>query len=175
MALNSWIAFLVAALITALTPGQAILLAVSNSLERGRHRAMMSSRGKLVGVLVICWASAAGLGMLIKSTPGALKVIKFVGVFTLQGLTVATTNPKSILFVSAMFPQSAGTGAGLPMRFFIMTCTYAASSVVTHASFIVTARWASMKLQRHGSAKLARRLGGTLFIGLGISVLLVRV
>jgi threonine/homoserine/homoserine lactone efflux protein len=207
MDLDTWTTFLVASLVTAFMPGQAILLAISNSLDYGISRALISSGGNVFGILLLAGATAVGLGMLVQQTPGALQAVKVLGALYLvylglqpwrnagrvqvdgnsaplvrprtrlalflQGVIVATSNPKGILFFCALFPQFARSGPGMAQRFVVMTCTFAACTVVAHGFFIMSAPWVSIRLGRHANAALGRKIGGALFIVLGLSMLRV--
>ncbi len=204
MDIESWTAFLLASLVTAFTPGQAILLAMSNALERGRSQALLSSGGNLAGLLLVAAATAAGLGLLMRAAPGVLHALRIAGALYLiylglqpwwparhragahatrrpaptkralfmQGLTVAATNPKGILFFGALFPQFVGAGPGLASRFLVLTLTFAGCTLAAHLFFIMAAPWAGMRLRGRISPAGARKAGGALFVLLGIGLLL---
>lgn len=204
MSADTWSAFLLASLVTAFTPGQAILLAISNALERGRLQALISSCGNVAGLFLVAGITSTGLGALMRHTPGALQALKVAGALYLvylglqawrhtppvrsaaagtapalgrrqlfmQGLTVAASNPKSILFFGALFPQFAGSGPGLPWRFAMLTASFAACTLLAHAVYILGARWASGRFKDGVDARLARRCGGVLFVLMGLGMLL---
>lgn len=206
MDLHTWSAFLLASLVTAFTPGQAVLLAVSNALELGRRRAMFGSLGNAAGLLLLAGATLGGLGLLLRAWPAAFEALKLLGAcylvwlgvrawrpvaaapaagggprqvasamrIFLQGLGVALTNPKGILFFGALFPQFARTGEGLAGRFALMTATFVACAVCAHLCFIAAAPWARRKLASRRAGSLVRRLGGLLFILLGLAMLRLR-
>lgn len=89
----------------------------------------------------------------------------------MNGLMVALSNPKSVLFISAVFPQFMPEHAMGVEPFVLLTSTFAACAVLSHLSYVALAgrvsRW-------FGSPRRARALNKTLgvtFIGLGLGVL----
>lgn len=202
MAPDSWTAFLLASLVTAFTPGQAILLALSNALERGRSLALVSSCGNVAGLFLVASVAATGLGLLMQELPWTLQALRIGGALYLiylglqpwwpaqpgrsaprapartrralfmQGLTVAATNPKGILFFAALFPQFVGAGPGLAWRFLALTLTFAACTLIAHGVYILAAPWAGTRMQGRLDPAFARKLGGVLFILLGLGLLL---
>jgi len=201
MDIDSWFAFLLASLITAFTPGQAVLLTIANTIERGRRQALIGSSGNVAGLLLVAAATCTGLGVLMRQTPGALQALKAAGAIYLvylglqawrqpdpartlaagramtrrglflQGVTVAATNPKGILFFAALFPQFAGDGPGLAWRFAVLASTFSACTMGAHVAYIVGARWASGRVGTRIDAALARRCSGVLFVLLGAGLL----
>lgn len=197
MALETWLAFLLTSLVTAFTPGQAVLLAVSNALALGRRRALLGSLGNATGLLVLGAATLSGIGLLLRAYPPLFDAIKLFGagyllwlgvqpwlakarartspahagsVF-LQGLVVALANPKAILFFAALFPQFVPAGSGLSLGFVAMTATFVACALVAHVCYIALAPWSAGKLAQGKGAQAARKAGGLLFIALGLGML----
>ncbi|HEX8406261.1 MAG TPA: LysE family translocator [Duganella sp.] len=205
MDFGTWFAFFLASLVTAFLPGQAILLAVANSLEYGRRKALASSLGNAVGIVLLALATLAGLGLLLREHPLAFDAIKLCGALYLvwlgvsqwraagrtqplafasttpgggaglfaQGVLVAITNPKSILFFAALFPQFVDAGQGMLPRFALMTATFAGCAVTAHVCFIAAAPWAASRLREGGAARAARRIGAVLFVAVGLGMLLL--
>ncbi|RLM53070.1 hypothetical protein DVK02_15275 [Halobellus sp. Atlit-31R] len=85
---------------------------------------------------------------------------------------MAATNPKGILFFAALFPQFVGTGPGLAWRFLALTLSFAACTLAAHGFYILAAPWASMRLRGRLSPAVGRKLGGALFVLLGLGLLL---
>lgn len=201
MDIDRWTAFLLASLVTAFTPGQAVLLTIANTLERGRRQALISASGNVIGLLLVAAATCTGLGVLMRQTPGALQALEAAGALYLvylglkawwqpqpahlaggqsatthwglflQGVTVAATNPKGILFFAALFPQFAGDGPGLARRFAILTTTFALCAMSAHLTYIAGAGWARGRAGVRIDARLARRCSGLLFVLLGVGLL----
>jgi homoserine/homoserine lactone efflux protein len=91
-----------------------------------------------------------------------------------EGLLVAISNPKAILFFTALFPQFLDPGLPLAPQFTLMVGTFMALSFATLMAYGSLARQIACWL---GSAKRARwvnRFMGSAFIGLGVSLLRLR-
>lgn len=136
------LAFVPAALALNLTPGADMMFCLGQGLRAGPRAAVAASAGISVGAF--CHAGLAGLGLsaLIAALPGALEVIRWIGVAYLlalavqvlrtppgagvpgrgaaqpahrafaQGLLVNLSNPKVILFVLAFVPQFVDPARG---------------------------------------------------------------
>lgn len=91
-----------------------------------------------------------------------------------QGLGVALTNPKSILFFSALFPQFLVQGEPLLGQYLLLTTTFTACALLSHFSYVLLARLLKGQLARPERARLFNRLSGGVFIVLGLSLLRLR-
>ena len=208
MVFSDWLAFLLVSLFVTFTPGPGVLLAVSNSLSVGPGRAMISSVGNAVGLLLVSTAATAGLGVVLQTSATAFLVLKLLGagylvylgirqwrsggaMFTEQsgaqaragastwklfgnGLTVALTNPKAILFFTALFPQFMHAGAGAAQQFVMLTVTFAGCAVFAHAVYVLLARSVKGRLAEPRRARLLNRVFGGSFVLLGVSLLGLR-
>lgn len=90
----------------------------------------------------------------------------------MRGLAVACSNPKSILFFTAVFPQF------LPMRqitgphFLLLSLTFVACMFVSHASYVLLAAKAGTHLLNGGGMRVLRRFMGALFVLMAAGLLL---
>lgn len=91
-----------------------------------------------------------------------------------QGLAIAVTNPKSILFFSALFPQFLIHEAPILEQFGVLTATFAACTMVSHAFYVLLARAFKSQLARPHGARLFNRISGGTFVLLGLSLLGLR-
>ncbi|SOD54575.1 LysE family translocator [Pseudoxanthomonas wuyuanensis] len=91
----------------------------------------------------------------------------------LQGLLVAATNPKSILFFTALLPQFMRQDAPMLRQFLALTLTFAACTALSHLCYVAMARG----LERWFAGRRAlwfNRLSGMAFVLLGIGLLRLR-
>lgn len=88
MTLSLWLAFLALALVTTFSPGPAVLLAVSSTLELGPRRAAYGSAGNAVGVFLVACVAVGGVGMLFQAWPSAFVALKLAGALYLAWLGV---------------------------------------------------------------------------------------
>ncbi|RYF39095.1 MAG: LysE family translocator [Comamonadaceae bacterium] len=86
-----------------------------------------------------------------------------------QGLGVSLTNPKAILFFSALFPQFIVAGTPLLTQYLVLTATFAACALVSHAFYI--GLLSLVKLHIQARARLFNRIVGGTFITLGLGLL----
>ena len=91
-----------------------------------------------------------------------------------HGLTVAVTNPKSILFFSALFPQFLRPDAPLLQQFLVLTATFAACTVLSHAFYVLLARGVKHGFSNPQRVRLFNRVSGGTFVVLGLGMLKLR-
>jgi homoserine/homoserine lactone efflux protein len=87
-----------------------------------------------------------------------------------QGLLVAGTNPKSILFFTALFPQFIKPEVSVPEQFLVLTLTFAGCAIVSHCFYVTLARHIKGWFSSDARVKLFNRVSGGAFVVLGISV-----
>ncbi|WP_409028637.1 LysE family transporter [Janthinobacterium sp. SUN098] len=91
-----------------------------------------------------------------------------------QGLTVALTNPKAILFFSALFPQFITPGEPVAIQFTVLTTSFVACAMLAHLFYANLARLLKTQLATPGRARLFNRITGGAFVLLGLSLLRLR-
>lgn len=205
MTTSAWLLFLTISLVTALSPGPGILLAVSNAVAWGARKTLWSSAGNVLGVFSVSAAAMAGLGTLLHTSAWLFAVLKVVGAVYLvylgwrqwtsktsmfdtplptdtqpektnaamfrQGLLVALTNPKSILFFTALFPQFIRPEAPVLPQFLALTSAFAACVLTSHLTYVLLARHTHRWFGTPGRARVFNRLCGGAFGLLGLSLL----
>jgi homoserine/homoserine lactone efflux protein len=91
-----------------------------------------------------------------------------------QGLGVALTNPKSILFFSALFPQFVTPGEPIFGQYLFLTATFTTIALISHAFYVVLVRAVKGRLASPAHARTFNRVSGGLFVLLGLSLLRLR-
>jgi len=91
--------------------------------------------------------------------------------FFMEGFLIAMTNPKAILFFTALFPQFINTQQALVPQFLIMTFTFMVISFVALVSYGLLAKKAKGWLSTEQRAKWFNRTLGSLFVVIGIGLL----
>lgn len=83
MALETWVAFVIASLILTITPGPSILLGVVHSLKYGVKPTIATALGDISANFMQMLIVAVGLGALIAASETAFQIIKWFGVIVL--------------------------------------------------------------------------------------------
>lgn len=91
-----------------------------------------------------------------------------------EALLVATTNPKAILFFTALFPQFIDAGAPLLAQFLVLTGIFMAISFSSLVSYAFVARRARHLFVQPLFARWGKRLVGAVFIAFGAALLTLR-
>lgn len=209
MTLPHWLLFCGVSLLMCFTPGPAVLLAISNSMDVGARRTAFSSVGSSAGIYLVSGLAMLGMGAILSMSANAFLVMKVVGAMYLiwlgvkrwrskdalissdagnaaptdrrerknwqllvQGLGVSLTNPKSILFFSALFPQFIVPGEPLFTQYLLLTTTFAICALISHAFYVALISL----VKRHvvARARLFNRIVGGTFIALGLGLLNTR-
>lgn len=208
MTLTHWLVFCGVSLLMCFTPGPAVLLAVSNSVDVGARRTAFSSLGSTLGIFAVSGLAMIGMGTVLALSANAFLVMKVAGAAYLiwlgikrwrskealiasdagtaptqrrerknwqlvaQGLTVSLTNPKAILFFSALFPQFIVPGEPLFAQYLLLTTTFAVCALVSHAFYV--ALISLVKAHVVERAQLFNRIVGGTFMALGLGLLQTR-
>lgn len=91
-----------------------------------------------------------------------------------EGFFIATTNPKAVIFFTALFPLFIDTGSPVLPQFLILTLTFMLYSF----AFLVAYGWFSKSIKRY--LKTSKRLDwfhkitGGVFISMGLGLLTIR-
>lgn len=191
-------AFLLASLVLAVTPGPAVLYVVTRSLVQGRRSGLVSVAGIALGNLGNVVAVSIGLAALFAVSAVAFSVVKFAGAAYLaylgvqmlrsaplgnaapvpaavplarvfaDGFVVALFNPKTTIFFAAFLPQFLDAEASPMWQGLTLGFLFVAIATVTDSAYAVAVSLAAPALRGSRARHLGRRLGGGIFIGLGI-------
>lgn len=210
MDVTTWILFIAVAVAAVVSPGPAILLAISNSVRFGLSKVFLSSLGNISGLFLLSVAAIFGLGAIIKTSTTLFLIVKLVGAGYLvylgvkqwrskanffdeatslassekpksrkrhfsEGFLIAMTNPKAILFFTALFPQFINTKESLSIQFFIMTLTFMAMSFFMLMTYGVLASKAKRWFAKGERTKWFNRILGSVFMGIGVGVLQLKI
>ncbi len=91
-----------------------------------------------------------------------------------EGFIVAATNPKPILFFTALFPQFLDVSQPIALQFIVMTAIFMFFSFVSLSTYGYLARSAKGLLSTSNNVKWFNRVSGGLFIGMGTSLFYVK-
>jgi len=191
-------AFLISSIVIAITPGPGVLYIVTRSLIQGRRFGLASVAGVALGNFGNAVAASAGLAALFAVSSLALSVVKYAGALYLvhlgirmirsasiedsvamrlpasawrvfrDGALVALFNPKTTVFFAAFLPQFLNHDSPPLFRSLTLGLIFVAIASVTDGTYALGAGAVASTLRRRDPRRISRRLGGGMFIGLGI-------
>jgi threonine/homoserine/homoserine lactone efflux protein len=201
---QTFLLFLAAALVVAITPGPGIFYILARTLAGGKTEGLVSSVGLGLGGLVHVLAGGIGLSALVMASAEAFTLLKITGALYLiwlglktwrqarvvelaelqttgvhrgfrEGIVVEALNPKTAAFFLAFIPQFVDSSANVAAQFILLGLISVALN--TSVDLMVT-YWAAKA--RAGFAKRpsfitrTRQASGALMCGLGATLLFAR-
>ena len=178
----SLVAFLIAALVLAVTPGPSITYVVARTVAGGRSEGLASCIGTGIGGLLHVLAAALGLSLLVAESALAFGLLKYLGAAYLvylgvrlllrrdaalvlpgvtvqgaaralrEGILVEALNVKTTLFFLAFLPQFVTPAMPLAPQLVLLGSV----CVVLNTLADVAAVFAAQKLLSSGPARAAR-------------------
>jgi len=91
-----------------------------------------------------------------------------------KGLLVAISNPKAILFFTALFPQFIDLSKPIMIQFIILTSTFMFFSFFVLVIYALTAHSAKYWFAKRNRTIWLNRISGTIFITFGLGILRLR-
>lgn len=191
-------AFLLASFVLAMTPGPGVLYIVTRSLVQGRQSGLVSVVGVAFGNLGNALAASVGLAALFAVSSLAFSVVKYAGALYLvylgvqmlrpsaienlvamptatsltrvfrDGFVVALLNPKTTVFFAAFLPQFLSPDAPPMFQSIALGSLFVAIAALTDSAYALAAGAVAPALRGSVARHMGRRLGGGLFIGLGV-------
>jgi threonine/homoserine/homoserine lactone efflux protein len=190
--------FLFASFMLAITPGPGVLYIVTRSLVQGRGHGLASVFGVALGNFGNACAASVGLAAVFALSSVAFTVVKYAGAFYLMylgiqmlrsstdaggtkalpdkslwrafsdGLVVALLNPKTAIFFAAFLPQFLNPDAPVVISSVALGAIFVAIAVVTDSAYALAASTVAPLFCPRELDHTARRIGGGIFIGLGL-------
>jgi threonine/homoserine/homoserine lactone efflux protein len=178
----SFLAFIIAAIILAVTPGPGIAYVVTRTVAGGRPEGLASCFGTGLGGMIHVLAAALGLSLIVAQSAVAFNLVKFLGAayliylgirlllrrepsFTVEpvashgtrralfeGVVVEALNVKTALFFLAFLPQFVASGKPLVPQLMLL----GSICVVLNTLVDVIAVFAADRLLQSSAARDAR-------------------
>jgi homoserine/homoserine lactone efflux protein len=193
VALHTWLAFALVAVLVSLLPGPAVIAVVSTALRRGFRASLGTNAGVLAGDAVFVVAAAGGLGAVLVASHGVFVAIKWLGIGYLAylgirallergaaldlepdaarrgafrlGLATQLANPKVILFFGALLPQFVDPAAPAAPQFALLGATFIVSDLLVFAAYGALAHRARPLLKSPRARRIASRVTGVAMLG----------
>lgn len=178
----SLLAFAIAAVVLAITPGPAIAYVVARTVAGGRAEGLASCFGTGIGGMLHVLAAALGLSLIVSQSAVAFSLVKYVGAAyliylglrllmrkndaltiesvasqgarraLLEGVAVEALNVKTALFFLAFLPQFVAPGESLVPQLVLLGSICVALNTLVD----VIAVFAADRLLKSGPARAAR-------------------
>jgi threonine/homoserine/homoserine lactone efflux protein len=204
MNLDLYLAFLLATTVLILIPGPNVTLLVANSLAHGPRRALITLAGTSSAIalqlLVVAlgmssliqvlaqwfeWLRWAGVAYLIylgiqqwRAAPLALHDLESVtarsGRLFWQGVLVSATNPKTLLFYAAFFPQFIDPASPPGPQLALLCITFLMIATMLDGTYAILAGQLRPWLGTRRHARLRNRLTGSFLIAAALGLALAR-
>ena len=199
MDMQLYLAFLAAAVVLALIPGPNVAVITASSVAYGARFGLLTVAGTSTAILVQLVLVGLGLSAALGTLGAWFEWIRWIGVAyllylgfrqwfaavpvvtaqparglagraALRGFLVSLTNPKTLLFYGAFFPQFLSIGFPLGPQIAWLSFTFLALLVVLDSCWAVLAGRLHGLVARHG--KIHNRLSGGCLISAGIGLAL---
>lgn len=197
MSLELFAAYLVACFVIVIVPGPTVTLIIANSLKHGSRAGLLNMAGTQAGLAVMIaivgiglssviaamghwfdWVRLAGAAYLIwlgwkmyrsagAAAEGAAEAQPPRGGFFLQGLLVALSNPKTLVFFGAFFPQFLDPARDHATQIAIMGATAMLFAAVSDSAYAILAGRAGRFLSER-RVRLMSKFSGGFLIGGGL-------
>jgi homoserine/homoserine lactone efflux protein len=200
MHFSLYLGFVLASAILILIPGPNVSLIVANSIAHGTRYGLLTVVGTSSAIVVQLALTALGLTATLGALAGWFEWIRWIGVayllylgirqwtaapvdltrtrpqpksfraIALRGFLISLTNPKTLLFYGAFFPQFLAPGAPFAPQVALLSLTFFAIAASLDCGWALLAGRVRGVLAVHG--RLRNRLSGGCLIGAGIGLAL---
>ncbi|WP_226068070.1 homoserine/homoserine lactone efflux protein [Dickeya zeae] len=192
-----WLTYLLTTLILSLSPGSGAINTMSTSISHGYRGAVASIAGLQLGLTIHIVLVGIGLGALLSQSVLAFDALKWLGAAYLiwlgiqqwrsagsldlqtlansmprrrlfkRAILVNLTNPKSIVFLAALFPQFIIPHQPQAMQYLVLGVTTVVVDVIVMIGYATLARRIAQWLKGPRQLKQLNRTFGSLFILVG--------
>jgi len=197
MTIQWWLAYLLTTSILSLSPGSGAINTMSTGISHGYRGAVASISGLQVGLAAHILLVGIGLGALFSQSVLAFEVLKWAGAGYLvwlgiqqwrsagaidlqavaramprrklfkRAVLVNLTNPKSIVFLAALFPQFIIPGQPQAMQYLVLGVTTVVVDIIVMIGYATLAQRIAVWIRGPKQMKLLNRLFGGMFIAVG--------
>ncbi|CCG85606.1 homoserine/homoserine lactone efflux protein [Erwinia piriflorinigrans] len=192
-----WLTYLLTTIILSLSPGSGAINTMSTGISHGYRGTVASISGLQVGLSLHIVLVGVGLGALFSQSLLAFEILKWAGAGYLvwlgiqqwrsagaidlnalatamprrklfnRAVMVNLTNPKSIIFLAALFPQFIMPDRPQAMQYLVLGATTVVVDIIVMIGYATLARRISAWIKGPHQMKLLNRIFGGLFMAVG--------
>lgn len=193
-----WLAYVVTAIVFSLAPGSGTVNSVSNGISHGMKKSLPAIIGLQCGLAFHIVLVGAGIGTLVAQSATAFTIIKWVGVAYLIWLGVSKwrdksslavngdeqqksawqlmrsavlinlTNPKSIVFLVALFPQFIDPAGDQLTQILVLGITTVTIDALVMVFYTGLAAQLGRFIRSERMMGRLNRVFGSMFVGCGL-------
>lgn len=197
MTIEWWLAYLFTTCVLSLSPGSGAINTMSTGISHGYRGAAASIAGLQVGLSLHIMLVGIGLGAIFSQSVVAFEVLKWAGAayliwlgiqqwrsggaLDLQAVAMAMprrklfrravlvnlTNPKSIVFLAALFPQFILPHQPQAMQYLVLGVTTVVVDIIVMIGYATLATRIAVWIKGPQQMKLLNRIFGAMFIAVG--------
>jgi len=197
--MESYLLFLLIAMLTILSPGPGVLLTLSNAINYGTSGAIGGILGIAFGTFIVAGVSATSVGVVLATSALAFSIMKYIGAIYLvylgiklwnapvansttnkstknikiqflEGITLQVTNPKAVFFFMSVFPQFINYSSDFITQFILLVISYSSLVLIIHFMYAYIAKKSKSWLSSSSGNKIVNRTGGSVFVFFGIGL-----
>src|SRR5579871_2907638 len=202
MSLELYAAYLVACLVVIIVPGPTVTLILANGIRHGTRAGLLNVLGTQIGLAIMIGIVGIGLTSMIEAMGHWFDWVRLAGAaylvwlgwkmirssgdmgdgkvprtprggFVMQGTMVALSNPKTLLFFGAFFPQFIDPARDHGTQILIMGVTAMLFAAISDSTYALASGRAGRMLSARRVRWMTRASGGFL-IGGGVWLALSR-
>jgi len=192
-----WLAYVVTAILFSLAPGSGTVNSISNGLSYGTRKSLAAIVGLQLGLAFHIMLVGAGIGALVAQSAMAFSVIKWVGAAYLvwlgvqkwrdrssmmtnataqmqtswsllrRAVLINLTNPKSIVFLVALFPQFIDPTQDQFIQLLVLGVTTVTIDSIVMLGYTSLAARMGRFIRSESVMSKINRVFGSMFIGCG--------
>lgn len=204
MSVEVWFAYVIAAIVFSFAPGSGTVNSISNGMVYGWRKSLASIAGLQLGMAIHIVLVGVGLGALVAQSALAFTVIKWVGVVYLiwlgiqkwreqsvlalenvdksinarrlfqRAVLVNLANPKTIVFLVALFPQFINATQPQLPQLLILGMTTLVIDACVMLFYVCLASHFTRYIRSTTVMMRLNRIFGSMFIGCGALLALAR-
>ncbi len=196
MSLELFAAYAVACVVIMLVPGPTVTLIIANSIRHGARAGFANVAGTQAGLAIMIAIAGIGLTTLISGMGHWFEWVRLIGAayliwmgvqmfrakgtlnpdgsakkprggFFLQGFLVAVSNPKTLVFFGAFFPQFIAPEGNYTLQIVVMGLTAMIFAAVSDSTYVLASARAGRLLSAK-RIKLMSRISGSFLVGGGL-------